>query len=269
MRRLAAFLALLLALVSSAAWAQLPARPAGPVADYANILPDTDEALLDAKLRQWTQSSGRPIVVATVPSLGGEEIEPYAVRLFETWGIGNADTDQGVLLLVAPNERRVRIEVGYGLGEYVTDILSGRIIREQITPRFKANDYPGGINAGVDALIAQLSRAPEDAKAVAQAAERAASQEGERGGFPIGGLFWLLFLFLFFILPMMRGGRRRRRRGRWGNTARDIILWEAGSAIARGAFGGGGGGGGWGGGGGGFGGFGGGISGGGGASGGW
>jgi uncharacterized protein len=273
MRRLAAFFALIMALVSSTAWAQMPARPEGPVADYADILPADAEAQLDAKLRTWTEQTGRPIVVATVTSLDGEEIEPYAVRMFETWGIGPADTDQGILLLVAPNERKVRIEVGYGLSEYVTDILSGRIIRTDITPRFKAGDFPGGINAGVDALIAQLSKSPEDAKAIAQAAENAARQTRGEGGFPIGALFWLVFVFLFFILPMLsRGGRRRRRsRSPWGNTARDIILWEAGSAIARSVFDNNGGGGGWGGGGGGsgFGGFGGGISGGGGASGGW
>lgn len=272
MRRLAALLALLMALVSSAAWAEMPARPEGPVADYADILPADAEAQLDARLRTWTEQTGRPIVVATVASLDGEEIEPYAVRMFETWGIGPADTDQGILLLVAPNKRKVRIEVGYGLSEYVTDILSGRIIRNDITPRFKAGDFAGGINAGVDALIAQLSKSPEDAKAIAQAAENAARQTQGEGGFPIGALFWLVFLFLFFILPMLSRSGRRRRRGRspWGNTARDIILWEAGSAIARSVFdnngagwGGGGGGGG------GFGGFGGGISGGGGASGGW
>ena len=88
MRRLAAraavLWALLLALVSSAAWAQLPARPEGPVADYADIIPTAEEAQLDAKLRAWTEHSGRPIVVATVPSLNGEEIEPYAVRMYET-----------------------------------------------------------------------------------------------------------------------------------------------------------------------------------------
>ncbi len=273
MRRIAAFLALLIALVSQVAWAQLPARPEGPVADYADIIPASAEAQLDAKLRAWTQQSGRPIVVATVASLDGEEIEPYAVRMFETWGIGPADTDQGILLLVAPTERKVRIEVGYGLTEYVTDILSGRIIRNDITPRFKAGDFPGGIDAGVDALIAQLAKSPEDARAIAQAAENAARQNQGEGGFPIGALFWLVFVLLVFVLPMLSRGGRRRRRGRspWGNTARDIILWEAGSAIARSVFDGDGGGGGWGGGGGGggFGGFGGGISGGGGASGGW
>lgn len=277
MRRLAAraavFWALLLALVSSAAWAQLPARPEGPIADYANVLRPEDSAALDAKLRAYNRATGRAIIVATVPSLDGEEIEPYAQKLAESWGIGGAESENGVLLLVAPAERKLRIHTARGVQERMTDIMSGRIVRDTIVPRFKAGDMSGGIVAGVDAIIAQLDMDPAQARAIEEAQSAADRARQSEGGFPIGALFWLVFVFLFFILPMLRGGKRRRRRGSpWGNTARDIILWEAGSAIARGVFNSGGGGGGWGGGGGGgFGGFGGGVGGfnGGGASGGW
>lgn len=275
MRRLAALIALLLAaLASSAAWAQLPARPEGPIADYANILDPTDEASLDARLRDYNQSTGRAIIVATVSSLNGEEIEPYAQRLAEEWGIGGLESENGVLFLVAPSERKLRIHTARGLQERLTDIMSGRIIRDAVVPRFKAGDMSGGIAAGVDAIIAQLDMDPAQARAIEEAQAAAERARQSQGGFPIGALFWLVFIVLFFILPMLsRGGRRRRRRGSpWGNTARDIILWEAGSAIARGMLNSGGGGGGWGGGGGGgFGGFGGGGGGfnGGGASGGW
>ena len=274
MRRLAAFLALLLALVSSAAWAQLPARPEGPVADYANVLNPVDAATLDAKLRNYNQSTGRAIIVATVPSLDGEEIEPYAQKLAESWGIGGVESENGVLLLVAPTERKLRIHAARGVQERMTDIMSGRIIRDTIVPEFKSGDMSGGIVAGVDAIITQLDMDPAQAKAIEEAQAAAERARQDEGGFPIGALFWLVFVFLFFVLPMLRGRGRRRRGGRgspWGNTARDIILWEAGSAIARGVFNGGGSGGGWGGGGGGgFGGFGGGGGfNGGGASGGW
>lgn len=274
MRRLAAFLALLLALVSSTAWAQLPARPEGPVADYANVLTAPDAATLDAKLRDYNQTTGRAIIVATVPTLDGEEIEPYAQRLAESWGIGGAESENGVLFLVAPTERKLRIHTARGVQERMTDIMSGRIIRDTVVPRFKDGDMSGGIVAGVDAIIAQLDMDPAQARAIEEAQAAADRARQSDGGFPIGALFWLVFLFLFFILPMLSRGGRRRRRGRspWGNTARDIILWEAGSAIARGVFNSGGGGGwGGGGGGGGFGGFGGGGGGfnGGGASGGW
>lgn len=276
MRRLASVLvALLLALASSTAWAQLPARPEGPVADYANVLTAGDKAMLDAKLRDYNRATGRAIIVATVPSLDGEEIEPYAQRLAESWGIGGAKSENGVLLLVAPTERKLRIHTARGVQERMTDIMSGRIIRDTVVPRFKAGDMSGGIVAGVDAIVAQLDMDPAQAKAIEEAQAAADRARRSDGGFPIGALFWLVFVFLFFVVPMLSRGGRRRRRGRspWGNTARDIILWEAGSAIARGVFNSGGGGGGWGGGGGGggFGGFGGGGGGfnGGGASGGW
>ena len=273
MRRLAAFLALLLALVSSTAWAQLPARPEGPIADYASVLNPVDAATLDARLRNYNQSTGRAIIVATVPSLDGEEIEPYAQKLAESWGIGGAESENGVLFLVAPTERKLRIHTARGVQERMTDIMSGRIIRDTVVPEFKAGNMSGGIVAGVDAIIQQLDMDPAQAKAIEEAQAAADRARQDEGGFPIGALFWLVFVFLFFILPMLRGrGRRRRGRSPWGDTARDIILWEAGSAIARGVFDSGGGGGGWGGGGGGgFGGFGGGGGGfnGGGASGGW
>ncbi|HEU4821436.1 MAG TPA: TPM domain-containing protein [Qipengyuania sp.] len=273
MRRVAALFALLMALASSAVWAQLPARPDGPIADYANVIEPGDEAALDAKLRAYNQSTGRAIIVATVPSLNGEEIEPYAQRLAENWDIGGAESENGVLFLVAPAERKLRIHTARGVQGRMTDIMSGRIIRDTIVPQFKAGNMSGGIVAGVDAIIAQLDMDPAQAQAIEEAQAAAERARQDEGGFPIGALFWLVFVFLFFVLPMLsRGGRRRRRnRSPWGNTARDIILWEAGSAIARGILNNSGDGWGGGGGGSGFGGFGGGGGGfnGGGASGGW
>ncbi len=277
-RRIGFFLALLAALAGApaAAQPQFPARPDGPVYDGAAIIPDVDEALLDTRLREYNRRTGRALIVATVPELGSETIETYAETLFnDEWGIGGAGTDQGLLLLVAPTERKVRIETGYGLQQYVTDILAGRIIRDAITPRFKAGDYPGGINAGIDALIVQLDRDPADAKAVAEAAAAAERERGSSDGIPISTIIWVLFLLFFFVLPMFgrRGGRRYRGRG--GGVADGIgqvILWNAVNSAMNNRHSGGsgwGGGGGFGGGGGGFGGFGGGMSGGGGASGGW
>ena len=269
----------------AAAQADLPPRPDGPVYDGAAMLSAQTEAALDQRLRAYNQETGRTIVVATVSSLGGETIEPYATRLFETWGIGGEKRDTGLLLLVARDDRRMRIEVGYGLHPYFGGIMAGRVVNDVITPRFKAGDFDGGVTEGVDAILDHLANSPEDAVAIEEAQQAAEQARQSRdGGFPIGAIIWIAFILFFFVLPMLRGrGRKRRfgggRRGRagpWGNAARDIILWEAGKAIARGLsdsddWGGGGGfgGGGFGGGGGGFGGFGGGMSGGGGASGGW
>ncbi|MXO72022.1 TPM domain-containing protein [Altererythrobacter buctensis] len=251
-----------------------PPRPEGPVYDGADMLSPAVEAQLDQRLRAYNAETGRALVVATVPSLNGQVIEPYATGLFTEWGIGGAARDQGLLLLIARDDRKLRIEVGYGLHPYFGGIMAGRVINDVITPRFKAGDFDGGVTSGIDAIMEHLNRSPADAAAVAEAAEAAQANEQSEGGFPFGLLIWLGFLFFFFILPAMsgRGGRRRYRGSGGGDAVTNIVLWEAGKAISRGLSdnGGGWGGGGFGGGGGGgFGGFGGGMSGGGGASGGW
>ena len=273
-------LALALALVGAWLAAPLAAEPqfpplTGRVVDAADLLPPEVEARLTAKLEALEAQSQRQLVVATVPDLNGYDIADYGYQLGRHWGLGDKERDDGALLLVAPNERKVRIEVGYGLEGYLTDALAALIIQNTILPAFRNGDFAGGIEAGTDAIIAQLQLPPEEAAKVA--AEAGKKRESD-GGFPVGVLIWLAFLFFFFILPALAGrGRRRRYRARgagpWGSrdlgdTARDIILWEVGSAIARGMMSGGGrsGGGGWGGGG--FSG-GGGSFGGGGASGGW
>jgi uncharacterized protein len=272
-RSLLVWLALLAAVlaVPSAAQPAYPARPEGPVYDGANILSESEEALLNARLSDYNRTTGRALVVATVPDLGGETIEAYAETLFnDEWGIGGAASDQGLLLLVAPTERKVRIEVGYGLHQYVTDILSGRIIRDDITPRFREGDFGGGINAGIDSLIAQLDRDPADAQAVAEAAAAAERERGD-GGFPFGALLWIGIIVFFVLLPALGRVRGRRYRGSGvAGAVGDVLLWTAINAAMNSGRGSGGSG--WGGGGGfggGSGGFGGGMSGGGCASGSW
>ena len=110
-----------------------------------------------AKLAELETKSGIQLVVATVASLGGEEIEPYANELFRTWKLGEKTKNNGVLLLVAPNERKVRIEVGYGLEGTLTDALSKVIITNAIAPRFKAGDFGDGVSRGVDDIITVLT----------------------------------------------------------------------------------------------------------------
>ncbi|MBU2586947.1 MAG: YgcG family protein [Alphaproteobacteria bacterium] len=289
MTRLAGILVALLALIATPLAAQ-PAFPelTGRVVDNADILSPEAEARLAAKLEALETQSQRQLVVATIPDLQGYDISDYGYQLGRAWGLGDAQRNDGALLLIAPNDRKVRIEVGYGLEGYLTDALSALIIQNQILPAFRDGDFPGGIEAGTDAIITQLQLPPEEA---AQIAADAGKKRAGDGGFPVGVLIWLAFMVFFFILPIMSGRRRRRKyrskgAGPWGaregslgrdmgDTARDIILWEVGSAILRGALSGGDddgwGGGGFGGGFGGGGGFsgGGGSFGGGGASGGW
>ena len=249
----------------------------GRVVDAANIIPDDIEAGLTQQLEALETQSQRQLVVTTLPSLQGYDISDYGYQLGREWGIGDEERNDGALLIVAPNERKVRIEVGYGLEPILTDGLSSIIVNQVIVPRFKEGDMPRGIVDGADAIIEQLTLPEEEALRVAQeAAERASSGSGARNA--VGGAIFLVMFLLFFVFPIVaaaRGGRRRRRSG-MGGVVGDIILWEVMKAATRGSSRGsgwGGGGGGWSGGGGGFsgGGFsgGGGSFGGGGASGGW
>jgi uncharacterized protein len=262
----ALLLLLLLLLIASPAAAQDFPKLTGRVVDGANIIPDADEAALTQKLEALETGSSRQLVVATIPSLQGYDIADFGYQLGRRWGIGQKSANNGIILLVAPNERKVTIQVGYGLEPIMTDALSHQIISQQILPAFKNKDYPGGINAGADAIIEQLRAPPEQAEQKAIAAQHAQRRSGsvDDGGsiFPL--IFWGI-VFLFFILPMLRGGRRGRRHRRSG-------VWVWGPGLGGGGWGGGSSGGGFGGfGGGGGGGFGGGGGsfGGGGASGGW
>ena len=237
-----------------------------PVVDAANLLDPAQEAALNAKLKALETATGRQVAVATIPSLEGRDIADYGNRLLRTWALGTKEKDDGVILIVAPNERKTRIEVGYGLEPILTDAYSSVIINSVMIPRFKGGDYPGGIDAGVDAIGSQIKLPPEEAAARAAQAQ---ARQPESGGMPSAVIFWI-FIFLFIVLPLLRsfGGRRH---GRGGSGIGNVILWSAINAAvnSRDNDGGGwGGGGGFGGGGGGFSG-GGGSGGGGGASGGW
>jgi uncharacterized protein len=146
-----------LALAAAAALALTFPPLTGRIVDQANIIPQQTREALEPKLTELEQKSGIQLVVATVNSLEGQEIEPYANELFRFWKLGEKTKNNGVLLLVAPKERRVRIEVGYGLEGTLTDALSAVIIANAITPRFKTGDYGGGITRGVDDIITVLT----------------------------------------------------------------------------------------------------------------
>lgn len=229
MRLFLAWLLALLALAGAPALAQTyPERPQGPVLDQAGIIPDSDEAALDARLRAYNQSTGRAVIVATVASLEGMDVTDYAQGLAEKWNIGGAETEEGALLLVAPAERKIRIHTARGVQDRLTDAWSGRIIRDTMAPRFREGQYGPGIAAAVEAIVAQLDRSPADAKAVAEAAAAASSQrQGAPESSLASAIFWI-GLILFF---MMIFGRRRHGHRRSGIDP-GIILWGA-SEIAH------------------------------------
>ena len=129
----------------------------GRVTDNAEIIsPDVATRISD-RLKAHETSTTNQVAVLTVPSLEGEDIESFALRVFEAWQLGQRGKDNGVLVVIAPQDRRMRIEVGYGLEGALTDLEAGRIIRNIMAPRFKAGDFNGGIQQGVDAVIGQLS----------------------------------------------------------------------------------------------------------------
>jgi uncharacterized protein len=154
--RLAIAFTALLCTIATGFALTLPAL-SGRVVDRANIIPTETRTAIEQKLADLETKFGIQLVVATVASLEGQEIEPYANELFRSWKLGEKTKNNGVLLLVAPNERRVRIEVGYGLEGTLTDALSKVIITNAITPRFKAGDFSGGISRGVDDIITVLT----------------------------------------------------------------------------------------------------------------
>jgi uncharacterized protein len=264
--RTAAFVAVLLAAVwlaaAPAAAQQGPRFPTltGRVVDQADLIPADKEAELTAKLEALETDTTDQLVVVTVSDLQGYEIEEYGYQLGRAWGIGQTDKDNGVLLIVAPNEKKVRIEVGYGLEGVLTDALSALIIHNDILPPFREGRFDQGIEAGVTAIDHQLRLDPAEA----QARAAAAAAERPRSKAPVVPGLFILVVFAFIALNVLGalGSRGRRRRG---DGIAPILIWAASEALRNSGRGGGGS---WGGGGGGFGGGGGGF-GGGGASGGW
>jgi uncharacterized protein len=152
----AVFLAALMLFAAAAFALDFPALT-GRVVDEANIIDAGTRAQLTQKLADLESKSTDQLVVVTLRSLQGTSIEDFGVQLGRTWQIGQRGKNNGVLLIVAPNERKVRIEVGYGLEGTLTDAISKLIIENSITPRFRANDYPGGISRGVDDIIQVLT----------------------------------------------------------------------------------------------------------------
>jgi uncharacterized protein len=258
MTQVVALLAALFALLCgpSLAAQDFPARPTGPVLDAANVLPPAQEAQLIQQLTEYNRQTGRAIVVATVTDLQGLPIDMYSQQLAETWDIGGAETEEGALMVVAPNDREIFITTARGVQGRLTDVASGRIIRETIIPAFRNGDMPGGIIAGVNAIIERLNMDPATARAIDEAAAAGAREQrsgsGSGGiGTIFGAIFWVVMILGFMGLFGRRGRRRRHRRYGAASAVGDVLLWSAlGHAMGSGSrdsgfggFGGGGGGG--------------------------
>jgi uncharacterized protein len=215
------------------------------------------------QLATLEQKTSRQLVVVTLPSLQGYEIEDYGVQLLRHWQIGQKKLNNGTVFLIAPTEHKVRIEVGYGLEGVLTDAMSSLILQRAVLPKFKAGDVQGGIVDGTSAIVEQMGLDPSTAETKAAEAAQAMARETPRHHRnPIAGLIPLIVIFFVFS-SIFRG----RRRGGGGLGWLLPLMFLGGGR--GGGWGGGGGGSDWGGGGGGWGGGGGGSGGGGGASGSW
>src|SRR6185295_9091697 len=154
MRLVTALLAFLVLVTPAWAAPKFPALT-GRVVDDAGILSSDTKTGLTEKLAALEQKTSRQLVVVTVPSLQGYEISDYGYQLGRAWGIGQAKLNNGILFLVAPNEHKTRIEVGYGLEPIITDAFSSVVVQTQVLPKFRSGDFNGGVVAGANALIEQ------------------------------------------------------------------------------------------------------------------
>jgi len=239
---------LLVVLTASPALAETLPLPTltGRVVDQANVLNSAEEAQLSNRLRDLETKTSTQLVVVTLPSLRGSPIEDWGLALGRSWGIGQKGKDNGVLLVVAPNDRALRIEVGYGLEGTLPDATADAIIRNVIVPRFKAGNMAGGISDGVDAILAVLSGTGEEFK----------PSRGEVIGEELSQWIPVLFVGLFIVLVVVGQFRHRRTRGNryYRNSTGGWLYVDDDDRYSGGGFGGSGGGGGFSGGGGSFGG---------------
>lgn len=190
-----------LLLASALATGAAPPFPplTGRVVDAAQVLSTDTRRQLDARLAAHEAKTTNQVVVVTIPDLQGHDIADYGYQLGRAWGIGQKDKNNGALLIVAPNEHVLRIEVGYGLEGTLTDALSSDIVRNTIVPHFRQNDIDGGVVAGVDRMLAAL-----EGDAAAQALASNPPEQQAPGW--LGWLF-IVLVILFFVLPLIGGGR--------------------------------------------------------------
>jgi uncharacterized protein len=209
---------LVLAVVVNAA--NIPPRPQGPVGDHAGILDQATATTISGIAQALHEQAGFSLVVATVSSIGDVSIEEYATTLYETWGIGKKGTDEGALILLSLEPRRIRIEVGYGAEGYLPDARTGRLLDTYGVPRFRANDYAGGILA-LSVEIAKIAAAEKQVSLTLPSVHGTARQDGGKEPSLLAILFFIVLfgilmstrfgrsLLFFMLLSNMMGGGRR------------------------------------------------------------
>ncbi len=220
-------------------------RPVGMVNDFADMISDADRNRLERDLRTYRDTTSNVIAIATLPNLGGADIETYAGRLFNEWRMWEGERYNGVLILIVRDERRMRIEVGYGLEGAIPDIEAGRIIRDILTPAFRQGDVAGGLRAATARLMG-----------LASGEFTAVPPRRELSGETIQGFAFIIFIIIFMLIRLLagkggggRGGRGYRRSHHLGgdgilllNLALNVLgnSGRGGGGFGGGGFGGGG-----------------------------
>lgn len=194
--------ALLLALVQLLPWRELYALPVpaltARVNDYASMISPGAKAGIEAKLKQFEAEESTQIVILTVPSLQGDPIEDFSIRVADSWKIGQKGSDNGVLLIVARDDHKARIEVGYGLEGKLTDLIAGRIVQNEIAPSFKAGRFDEGFSNGVDSIMAAVHGEYKG--------KPASDNNDDAPSIPVLILILVIF-FIYWLMQLRRGHR--------------------------------------------------------------
>ncbi|MGY0393199.1 TPM domain-containing protein [Bizionia sp. KMM 8389] len=199
------------------------------VYDYINLLSSSEKNALETKLIKYSDTTSTQIVVAIISSTNGENINYLGAQWGEKWGIGQKKEDNGVLILLARDDRKVAINTGYGVEHLLTDAMSKRIINNDIIPYFKQNDYPGGLNRGSEAIFEVLTGEYQGTRI-----------SDDADGFPVGILFPLFIIFLFIIMAISKNRKGGGNNGSGGGNSGGFSILDAIilSNMGRGGFGG-------------------------------
>jgi uncharacterized protein len=182
----------------------------GRINDYAGVMSQDQARSLESRLAQFEQETGHQVAVLTIPTLDGEDIEGFSIRVAENWKIGKKGFDNGVILVVAVKDRRLRLEVGYGLEGVLPDAIAKRITSEYIVPYFRSQDYAGGIIAGIDAVLKVIKKEP-----LPDSARKKSQDRGSDLNF-----FIMLGISLLVLVSMFGGMMGRRRNQMWATRGR-------------------------------------------------
>lgn len=202
----------------------LPENPTGHVNDFADMLTQAEEQRLETKLRNYRDTTTTVIAIATLNSLQGYPIEDIGTRLFNDWNLWEGDKDNGILILIAKEERQMRIEVGYGLEGAIPDVMAGRIIREILTPQFKQGQFYSGLDVASSAII-QLASGEYTGQLTAE--NRNANQDD------ISSFIVFILFIIFVVYASSRGGGRNNGRRRKQRTlGSGGYIWLGGGGFS-------------------------------------